>query len=422
VRIGVFLAISVLALTVFVQTANAAVTLEGVRVWYWYNNTSIDSVAVSDVDSDGQAEIVTGGIFFDGTYGVAQLVVWDGATLGVENVQTWYWGRGARITSVAVGDVDSDGQQEIVTGGFYHDDTRYYAQLCIWNGATLTLETFKVWYWNDDTYIDSVAIDDVDADGQAEIITGGSYYVSYADEYGQLCVWNWNGVTLTLENCQTWQTQEYFSFNSVAVGDVDGDGGMEIVTGTSQGDPTWTARHGELRVWDGATLTLENVKSWRSGSNSVLCSVAVGNVDGDGQAEIVTGGYFDGNVMTMGHMGAELRVWDGAELTVDNSVYWYWGEDIFINSVAVGDVDGDGQMEIATGGEIRHWDGTPTIAQLCLWSGALALEDVRIWCWTYRTSISSVAIGNVDGDLAVEVVTGGDYWDGTRDVAQLCVW
>jgi hypothetical protein len=52
----------------------------------------------------------------------------------------------------------------------------------------------------------------------------------------------------------------------------------------------------------------------------------------------------------------------------------------------------------------------------------LASEDVRTWQWTVNTRVSSVVVGNLDGDIKEEVVTGGSFNDGTRIVAQLCVW
>ena len=120
--------------------------LEDVQIWYWTGNTRINSVAVGDVDGDSELEIVTGGTFDDGSRPVAQLCVWNGASLALEDVQIWYWTGNTRINSVAVGDVDGDSELEIVTGGTFNDGSRTVAQLCVWDGASLALEDVQIWY------------------------------------------------------------------------------------------------------------------------------------------------------------------------------------------------------------------------------------------------------------------------------------
>jgi hypothetical protein len=223
------------------ETADGLV-LENVGTWYWTDDTSIRSVAKGDVDADGETEIVTGGYCWAGTRRVAQLCVWDGATLALENVKTWYWMDSAEIWSVAVGDVDGDGQQEIVTGGRYHDSPRDVAQLCVWDGATLALENVKTWYWTGDTYIMSVGIDDVDGDGLVEVVSGG--YYGDGDYYAQLCVWDEG--SLALECSTTWNWGQSTDINSVVVGNVDGDAKPEIVTGGA----IWTTpNNAQLCVW-----------------------------------------------------------------------------------------------------------------------------------------------------------------------------
>jgi hypothetical protein len=196
---------------------------------------------------------------------------------------------------------------------------------------------------------------------------------------------------------------------------VDGDGQVEIVTGGYYYDGARNVA--QLCVWNGATLALENVQAWYWTSNTAVFSVAIGNVDGDGYMEIVTGGGFnDGS-----RVNAQICIWNGVSLALENVKAWYWTGNTQVWWVAVGDTDGDAAVEIVSGGYYN--DGTRSVAQLVVWNGvSFALENVNTWYWTSGTVVYGVAVGDVDGDAEMEIVTGGNYYDGTRDVAQLCVW
>jgi hypothetical protein len=101
--------------------------------WYWTNNTYLNSVVLGDVDGDSQIEVVSGGYFNDGSRAVAQLIEWNGANLGVDRLTSWYWNSDTVIYSVAGGDVNSDGQVEVVAGGAFFDGTRANSQLTEWS-------------------------------------------------------------------------------------------------------------------------------------------------------------------------------------------------------------------------------------------------------------------------------------------------
>jgi hypothetical protein len=87
---------------------------------------------VGDVDGNGQGEIVTGGQFNDGTRNNAQLIVWSGSNLAAQSIKSWYWTGSTVINSVAIGDVNGDFINDAITGGKFNDATRLNSQLTVW--------------------------------------------------------------------------------------------------------------------------------------------------------------------------------------------------------------------------------------------------------------------------------------------------
>lgn len=70
---------------------------------------------------------------------------------------------------------------------------------------------------------------------------------------------------------------------------------------------------------------------------------------------------------------------------------------------------------------------TLVVAMAAQTASALTVKNVQTWYWTNNTHVNSVARGDVDGDGKTEIVTGGGYWDGNpwnggRAFNQLCVW
>ncbi len=387
--------------------------------WYW-SNTTINAVVEADVDDDDATEIVTGGYYFDGDRDVAQLVVWNASTMAVENIATWYWTGDTRINAIAVGDADHDGDVEIVTAGYFNDGERDVAQLVFWDGATLAVDDLTTWYWTGDTQINSVAIQDVNGyrdedrvwhDREPEVITGG-YYNDGDRDVAQLVVWN--GTSLEPLNLSTWYWTGDTRINSIAVSDVDDDNWSEIITGGYYYDGARDVA--QMVVWNATTMAVENISTWYWTGDTSINEIAIEDVDGDGADEIITGGYYSDP-----NRRAQLVIWNSTTMAVENLRGWYWTSDTEINSIAVGNVDVDADLEIITGGYYN--DNTRDVAQLVVWNAPdLAVDSIGTWYWTGDTHINDVAVGNIDADNAIEIVTAGDYYDGAQMCAQIVAW
>src|SRR5262249_9647651 len=136
----------------------------------------------------------------------------------------------------------------------------------------------------------------------------------------------------------------------VAAGDVNGDGFADLVVGTGPGTGT------QVQVLSGADLSLLRIFAPYHPAFTGGVWVAAGDVTGDGFADIVTGADAGG--------APHVRVIDGA---TGVGVLDFFAYDVAFGGgvrVAVGDVTGDGKADIITGAgpgglpEVRVFDAT----------------------------------------------------------------
>jgi hypothetical protein len=302
----------------------------------------VDATAgfVGDIDHDGAKEIVTVG--FSGSS--PQLRIWNARDLSLE--KSIEYGQGNGFTSVYAADIDRDGIVEIVTVRLTSPGT----ELRIWNwtGRALTLEKEEFW----DRFAFDVVIADVDNDGDQEIVTVGDVVINAAGEgQAQLRIWRWDGATLILEKRQDWVVGIQSAATEARAEDIDGDGQVEIVT---LGRPYTDRCQGEISIWrwDGTQLDLEKRQLWEIGVQTACTGggFAIANIDADPQMEIVTAG----SLGTFERSQIRIWNWDGVTLSLEKS--HDWGPEIpyavFVDDV---DNDGVPEILTGAVGELRIW-------------------------------------------------------------------
>jgi hypothetical protein len=164
---------------------------------------------------------------------------------------------------------------------------------------------------------------DLDQDGRAETVVADASKIE---------IWSSDGKKLSSFFPYA---EKYDKGINFAVGDLNHDGKMEIVTGTLRGG----GPHVRIFNWQGVLIHpgfFAYGKNFRGG-----VSVAVGDLDGNGWPEIVTGAGFGG--------GPHVRIFSGGGKLMHPGFFAY--DTAFRGgvNVALGDTDGDGRAEIITG-------------------------------------------------------------------------
>jgi hypothetical protein len=273
------------------------------------------SPALYDIDNDGTLEII---VAYNGT-GSAPSVLY---VFNMDGTIAAGWPRtvgGAVKGSPAVADIDGDGYVEIVlSGNFDHN-------VYIWrhNG-----EPYPGWPQHDNEFSEaycSASVGDLDNDGDMEIVSAGGSKIFVRHHDGTTAAGWPRSASTTIDG-------------SPALADIDGDGDLEIFVGSSMGGMAYVWHH------NGAFVQGWPVNTGGSGQilidGSVAPTPAIGDVDGDGEVDIVIADCDSHNVYAFSKNGVPLA--NGWPKVVPEA-YQY------VASPAIGDIDKDGTVEVAIG-------------------------------------------------------------------------
>jgi hypothetical protein len=261
------------------------------------------SIVAGDIAGDEEKEIAAVSLTNRG----------DVRVLGYKQGLLWAYSAEQAFLCVAVGDLDANGKEEVVAGGF--------------SGTLLALDGTGKLRWKrqvcEESSIGSIATGNILGDFRPEIVVGTSKHGVYAlDSQGNV-VWH-------LKPRIKKRREAYYKrfwIRSIMIDDINGDGRNEVITGSRPcGMVTVISGDGRI-LWEKDFPDIVN--KWSTSQ------VAVGNLVGDSKKEIVCllhGIVKEGNSGTSPVFVLDA---DGRELT-----RWFPKRNFF--SLTMGDKDNKG--------------------------------------------------------------------------------
>lgn len=433
-RIGLVVSLGIVAILVMaafpVRAAN--INAERTETWRDSGNAKVHGVAAEDIDGDGTTEIVTVGETLIGTppliHAQLRIYTWDGTTLSIEKTYEWMQGTNVTFTiayGIYIGKLDGDNDYEMAVVGKTGDASGqdFMIRIFTWDGTTLG-EVSSALTGIGDAYYSVYAAD----------ILGGSYLgiVAVGDVIdnpydGIIDIWYFDGTRLNHSTGTTWGTNNDISAKGVYAADVDNDGVIELVTVGYYRQSAVLPKQGQLRIWNYANgninLEKEDNQPENYGQTTEWYGVYLGNVDNDAVTEIVVTGY--GYDSSVGCNNGVLRIWTwtGTPRVLNSEKNYPWpltGSDTISYSVYAKSFAGNYQ-QIVSGGKTTVSGIDYAQLKIWNWTGA-ALNDVASTTWATNnrnTAVNSIYIKEVDSDNKLEILSGGQTYDGTYWNSQL---
>jgi hypothetical protein len=361
-------------------------------------------IAVADLDGNDQLEIVmaTGWRPADRRYpGYLLVFTYVGGSEVLALAPGWPYaaldeiGNGSGpdgapdsfVSTPALGDIDDDGDMEIVIGGMdrrlyaFHHDGSFVA------GFPHHWDTLPINYRRDT--LSSPALVDLDNDGALDIIIGTNNYPYPPPCPNPYYFYALRGDGSFLPGFPVMTTANIAS--SPAVGDINGDGSFDIVFGTGS--------YGEScgQPFDGKKVYAidrfgQPLPGWPQATDGVMeTSPALADLDGDGKVEVIAVCHDQNN-----RNCRRLYAWHGDGSMVNGFPVDFHEDTLIYQSPAVADVDGDNQLEIllSVGDEVAVVGPSGEVEELRFDNPGDAYKINPI-------------IADVNGDGLLEMIIGG---------------
>jgi hypothetical protein len=279
---------------------------------------------------------------------------------------------GKQPQSVAIGDLNGDGHPDLAVA----NPTINKVSVLLGNGDGSFQSAMS---YGVSRYPHSVAIGDLNGDGYLDLaVAGGNHPPDDFSDNVSVLLGNGDGTFLSAVNYGAGYDSE-----SVAIGDLNGDGYLDLAVANQWSDNVSVL----LGNGDGTFLSADNY-----GTVRMPRSVAIDDLNGDGYLDlaVASGGSID-NV----NVSVLLGNGDGSFKS-----YVSYGAGYSPRSVAIGDLNGDGDLDLA----VANFSDKVSVL---LGNGDGSFQSAVSYSHAGRFP-QSIAIGDLNGDGDLDLAMAND--------------
>jgi len=363
---------------------------DGPLKWYewtgstWQGRTLLASVThghslqTGDIDGDGHLDILVG-----------EMGQWSGLSSPADNPEAKVWvfygdgggnftpqvvSPGQGVHEAALGDLDGDGDLDILGKPFRHNIPRVDVWL---NNGSGQIRGFDQVVIDPDGIVYQRQVGDLDGDGRNDVVgvqEDELVWFSPPDFAGQ-----------TLVDLGAGGDWPLFRADDLKLADIDDDGDLDVVT-----------RIGDSGDDNGKMVWFENPRpgsgvsgTWAQhdiGANGYVKDIVVEDFDGDGRLDVVA------------RQRAQTQVWfqDGPHTWVKKAI-----DHVAKEGMDVGDLDGDNDPDIVLNG---FWLETPTDARAGNYDQHVIDSQWFTQSGGWQVNSCRVVVADIDGDGRPDVV------------------
>ena len=373
------------------------------KVDFTTGSTSRD-VAIGDLDGDGKPDLVSANYDIN-TVSVFRNTATSGSITTGSFATKVDFAAGAGPNSVAIGDIDGDGKPDLALSNYTGSTASVLHNISTSGSITTGSFTGKVDFSTNLQPI-CLAIGDLDGDGKPDLVTANvgntfsvlrnAFFITTITSFSPLAGIIGSSVTITGTGFNTITNQNIVYFGATKA----------TVTAATSTSLTVTVPTGttyqNISVTNLVTnLTGYSLKPFITTYNSIGSTafapkvdfatdgtplgIVIGDIDGDGKSDVVTANFTGTTVSVLRNTSTSGVISYAAKVglaTGDGPI-----------SVAVGDLDGDGKLDLVTA---NYSTTTVSVLRNTSISGIMsfaAKADFTVGAGPY-----SVAIGDIDGD------------------------